>query len=73
MVIKKTGIKAKKTTTKCSTKKTTSKKGAFGGYKVNFNGRQETLENVFGKSPLAPSAMTKKLWNYVKAKKLADY
>ena len=70
MVIKKTGIKAKKTT-KRSIKKTTSKKGAFGGYKVNFSGRQDTLEYVFGKRPLAPSAMTKKLWDYVKTKKLA--
>jgi len=61
-----------KKTTKRSTKKTTSKKGAFGGYKVNFNGRHDTLEYVFGTRPLAPSDMTKKLWNYVKTKKLAS-
>jgi len=46
-------------------------KKAFGGYCISFKGRKETLEQVFGKAPLAPSAMTKKLWKFVKAKKLA--
>ncbi len=52
-------------------KRTTSKKGAFGGYKINFNGCNHSLEKVFGARPLAPSAMTKKLWIYVKRYKLA--
>jgi hypothetical protein len=46
-------------------------KKAFGGYKISFKGRKETVEDVFGRGDLAPSEMTKKLWAYVKAKKLA--
>jgi hypothetical protein len=48
-----------------------AKKPAFGGYKISFKGRTETMEDVFGKSDLAPSEMTKKIWAFVKAKKLA--
>lgn len=47
-------------------------KKPFGGYSINFKGRKETLEQVFGKAPLAPSQMTKKIWTFVKAKKLAS-
>ncbi|MEM7825186.1 MAG: hypothetical protein QXO27_04405 [Candidatus Aenigmatarchaeota archaeon] len=46
-------------------------KKAFGGYSICFTGRKETMEQVFGKAPLAPSEMTKKLWKFVKDKKLA--
>ena len=46
-------------------------KKAFGGYKINFAGRTETLEHVFGKAPIGPSEMTKKIWAFVKAHKLA--
>jgi hypothetical protein len=48
------------------------KKKAFGGYTINFNGRTETVEDVFGDKPIAPSEMTKKLWAFVKAKKLSN-
>ena len=48
------------------------KKKAFGGYAVSFKGRMETVEKVFGSKPLAPSEMTKKLWAYIKGKKLAN-
>ena len=47
------------------------KKKAFGGYSISFAGQKATLEKVFGKSRLAPSQMTKKLWVYIKKKKLA--
>ena len=47
------------------------KKKAFGGYHICFAGQKATLEDVFGKGKLAPSEMTKKLWAYVKKKKLA--
>ncbi len=47
-------------------------KKAFGGYTINFKGRKETLEQVFGKAPIAPSQMTKKIWHFVKSKKLAN-
>lgn len=57
-----------KTTKKTSTSK--AKKGAFGGYTVNFNGCDDSLENVFGKGAIPPSQMTKKLWAYVKKNKL---
>ncbi|MEM5879400.1 MAG: hypothetical protein QXU74_02830 [Candidatus Aenigmatarchaeota archaeon] len=46
-------------------------KKPFGGYSISFKGRKETLEQVFGSAPLTPSAMTKKLWAFVKSKKLA--
>lgn len=51
-------------------KKTGTKK-PFGGYTVNFSGRCETVEEVFGGKPITPSEMTKKLWTYVKGKSLA--
>ncbi len=35
--------------------KSKAKKPAFGGYAINFAGRQETVEQVFGKKPIAPS------------------
>ncbi len=47
------------------------KKKPFGGYAVSFAGRQETMEQVFGKGDLPPSQMTKKLWKFIKAKRLA--
>lgn len=46
-------------------------KKAFGGYSISFKGRKETLEEVFGPGKLSPSEMTKKLWSFVKSKKLA--
>lgn len=54
-------------------KKARRKKGggkAFGGYTINFRGCNDSLQSVFGNKPLAPSAMTKKLWSYVKRKRL---
>ena len=46
------------------------KKKAFGGYTINFQGCNETVEKVFGKTAIAPSQMTKKLWAYVKKNRL---
>jgi hypothetical protein len=46
-------------------------KKPFGGYAISFKDRKETVEQVFGKAPLAPSAMTKKLWTFIKSKRLA--
>lgn len=46
-------------------------KKPFGGYSISFKGRKETMEEVFGSGNLAPSEMTKKLWAFVKGKKLA--
>ncbi len=55
-------------------RKTTSKrrktKKPFGGYAISFKNRKETLEQIFGKSDIPPSQMTKKLWKFVKAKRL---
>ncbi len=66
----------KKKGTKSSTKKTKStsksKKPAFGGYAINFSGRKETVEQVFGNKPIAPSEMTKKIWAFVKSKDLSN-
>lgn len=72
----------KKTTTKSTSKKSKAKakspsksksgKPAFGGYAISFAGRQETVEQVFGNKPIAPSEMTKKIWAFVKAKSLSN-
>ncbi|MBS3926025.1 MAG: hypothetical protein KGZ34_04970 [Nitrosarchaeum sp.] len=70
----------KKTTTKSTSKKSKtaakssskSKKPAFGGYAISFAGRKETVEQVFGNKPIAPSEMTKKIWAFVKAKSLSN-
>lgn len=70
-----------KTTKKKATAKSTSKKSktkaksgkpAFGGYAISFAGRKETVEQVFGDKPIAPSEMTKKIWAFVKAKSLSN-
>ncbi|HUG38181.1 MAG TPA: hypothetical protein VML54_14580 [Candidatus Limnocylindrales bacterium] len=48
-----------------------AKKPAFGGYAINFKGCSDSLEQVMGSTPIGPSEMTKKIWAYVKRKKLA--
>ncbi len=48
-----------------------AKKAAFGGYSINFKGCTDTVESVFGSKPVSPSDMTKKLWAYVKRRRLA--
>ena len=48
-----------------------AKKAAFGGYSINFKGCTDTVESVFGGAAIGPSEMTKKIWAYVKRKKLA--
>ena len=47
-------------------------KKPFGGYAINFKNRKETLEQVFGKDDIPPSQMTKKLWKFIKAKRLGQ-
>ena len=66
---KKTKRKAKKTKRKAKTTKRKAKK-AFGGYSISFKNRQESLELVFGKPNVTPSEMTKKLWKFIKKKRL---
>ena len=67
-MIKKRRIKKRKTVKRKVVKKKTKK--PFGGYAINFKNRKETLEQVFGKANIPPSQMTKKLWKFVKAKRL---
>jgi hypothetical protein len=43
----------------------------FGGFSISFKGASDSLESVFGSSPIGPAEMTKKLWVYVKRKKLS--
>jgi hypothetical protein len=66
---KRTKSTSKKSKTKAKSKST---KPAFGGYAINFAGRKETVEQVFGNKPIAPSEMTKKIWVFVKAKSLSN-
>jgi len=46
-------------------------KKAFGGYSICFKGCKDSVEKVFGTGRLAPSQMTKKIWQYIKRKRLA--
>ena len=61
---------------KKSAKKTGAKKSGgkkpFGGFSINFDGRKETLEQVFGKKPIGPSEMTKRIWKFVKSKRIGS-
>jgi chromatin remodeling complex protein RSC6 len=47
-----------------------AKRVPFGGMTVSFAGRSESVTDVFGSGKITPSEMTKKLWAYVKGKKL---
>ena len=68
---KATKTKRKATKTKRKTTKTKRKtKKAFGGYSISFKNRDESLELVFGKGNIAPSEMTKRLWKFIKKKRL---
>jgi chromatin remodeling complex protein RSC6 len=40
----------------------------FGGYVIVPD---ENLAKIVGKKPLSPAQMTKKIWQYIKRKKLA--
>jgi len=62
----------KKVTPKKTVTKSKDKKPAFGGYAINFAGRKETVEQVFGNKPITPSEMTKKIWAFVKSKSLSN-
>lgn len=66
MAVKKTVKKTTKAKPKATAKK------AFGGYAISFKGCKDPVEKVFGEKPISPSEMTKKLWVYVKAKKLSN-
>ncbi|MFB5630244.1 MAG: hypothetical protein ACE5RN_01495 [Nitrosopumilaceae archaeon] len=57
---------------KKSKAKSKGKKKPFGGYAISFSGRKETVEEVFGKGAITPSEMTKKIWKFVKAKRLSN-
>lgn len=39
-------------------------------WKVRFKGRHETFEQVFGRKPLCPMGLTKKMWNFIRKHKL---
>jgi len=71
---KKTTTKKKGTSSsgKKAKSSTKAKKSAFGGYAINFAGRKETVESVFGKKPITPSEMTKKIWAFVKSNSLSN-
>ncbi len=48
------------------------KKKAFGGYHVNFSKVADwPVSKIFGKGDVGPSEMTKRLWKFVKANRLA--
>ncbi|MCH8323567.1 MAG: hypothetical protein IH813_00430 [Thaumarchaeota archaeon] len=55
-----------------SRSKSKSKRKPFGGYAINFAGRTETVEQIFGTKPVTPSEMTKKIWIFIKSRQLAN-
>ena len=69
---KKAATKKKVAPKKKAATKSKAKKPAFGGYAINFAGREETVEQVFGKKPIAPSEMTKRIWAFVKSNSLSN-
>ena len=69
---KRATTKKKVASKKKTATKSKAKKPAFGGYAINFAGRQETVEQVFGKKPIAPSEMTKKIWVFIKSNSLSN-
>ena len=71
-VTKKKAAPKRKAAPKKKATKSKAKKPAFGGYAISFAGRSETVEQVFGKKPIAPSEMTKKIWAFVKSKSLSN-
>lgn len=54
------------------TKKTKKKKARkpFGGMTISFRGCKDPAYKIFGTSSITPSNMNKKLWAYIKRKKL---
>lgn len=49
------------------------KKKPFGGYSVSFKKVGDwPISKIFGTGDLPPSAMTKKLWTFVKKNRLAS-
>ncbi len=71
--VKRKATKTKRKTTKTKRKTTKTKrktKKAFGGYSISFKNRDESLELVFGKGNIALSEMTKRLWKFIKRKRL---
>ena len=73
--VKRKATKTKRKATKTKRKATKTKRKAtkaFGGYSVSFKNRDESLEQIFGRSNIAPSEMTKKLWKFIKSKRLAN-
>ena len=69
---KRRATKTKSKSKKKSKSKSKGKKKPFGGYAISFSGRSETVEDVFGKAEITPSEMTKRIWKFVKAKKLSN-
>ena len=66
---KKAAATRKRAGAKPKAKKTAKAKTArkpFGGYLVSFSGRRETLEEVFGKKPITPGEMNKRIWALIK-------
>ena len=51
----------------------TKSKKAFGGFVLDFRYCEDSLEKVFGKEPVTPSEMTKKLWKYIKKEHLDTF
>jgi len=69
---KRKATKRKATKRKATKRKATKRKAKkpFGGYSISFKNRVESLEQIFGKADIPPSEMTKKLWKFIKNKRL---
>ena len=69
---KRKATKRKATKRKATKRKATKRKAkkAFGAYSISLKNRVESLEQIFGKADIPPSEMTKKLWKFIKNKRL---
>ena len=47
-------------------------KQPFGGMQISFQGRAETMEDVFGGKDLTPAEMTARLWRFIKRQGLVQ-
>ncbi len=64
--------KAKKSKTKTAKTKSKKPRKPFGGYLISFAGRSDSIQDVFGKAPMTPGDMNKKIWAFIKLYDLSN-
>ena len=70
MIKKKRKTVKRKTVKRRTVSKKSKTKKPFGGYTISFKNRKETLEQIFGKTDIPPSQMTKNFGNLLRQRDL---